>query len=301
MTDAPVSGDVAARIAALPPLREAIAEAGMSARKSLGQNFLLDLNLTRRIARSAGDLSTGTTIEVGPGPGGLTRGLLLEGAAHVIAIERDARAAEVLAPLIAAANGTLTLIEDDALKIDLATTGDAPRRIVANLPYNVGTRLLLTWLRTPQAFESLTLMFQREVADRLTAAPGSDAYGRLTVLVSWLCDARKVMDVPPTAFTPPPKIWSSVVRLTPRTEPLAPADRSALETITEAAFSQRRKMLRQSLKRLGGDALIRAAELDPTLRPERLTVQEFCRLANALSAAQQADRGTDSGADRGSA
>ncbi|MEQ8587041.1 MAG: 16S rRNA (adenine(1518)-N(6)/adenine(1519)-N(6))-dimethyltransferase RsmA [Thalassobaculaceae bacterium] len=282
-TEAGIAAEIAERVAALPPLRDAIAAAGMSARKSLGQNFLLDLNLTRRIARAAGDLSTGTTIEVGPGPGGLTRGLLLEGATDVIAVERDARAAAVLAPLIDAAGGALTLIEEDALKLDLTTTGRTPRRIVANLPYNVGTRLLLIWLRTPEAFESLTLMFQREVADRLTAAPGSDAYGRLTVLVAWLCEARKVMDVPPTAFTPPPKIWSSVVRLTPRPVPLAPADRQALETITEAAFSQRRKMLRQSLKRLGGDALIRAADLDPTLRPERLTVEEFCRLANALA------------------
>lgn len=285
--------DVAKRVAALPPLREAIAAAGMSARKSLGQNFLLDINLTRRIARAAGDLSTGTTIEVGPGPGGLTRGLLLEGATNVIAVERDARAAEVLAPLIEAAGGALTLIEEDALKLDLATTGEAPRRIVANLPYNVGTRLLLIWLRTPEAFESLTLMFQREVADRLTAVPGSESYGRLTVLVSWLCEARKVMDVPPTAFTPAPKIWSSVVRLTPRPVPLAPADRQALETITEAAFSQRRKMLRQSLKRLGGDTLIRAAGLDPTLRPERLTVEEFCRLANALSDSPENERGPE--------
>ncbi|MFX4222622.1 MAG: 16S rRNA (adenine(1518)-N(6)/adenine(1519)-N(6))-dimethyltransferase RsmA [Thalassobaculum sp.] len=290
---AAATDDVAKRVAALPPLREAIAAAGMSARKSLGQNFLLDINLTRRIARAAGDLSTGTTIEVGPGPGGLTRGLLLEGATNVIAVERDARAAEVLAPLIEAAGGALTLIEEDALKLDLATTGEAPRRIVANLPYNVGTRLLLIWLRTPEAFESLTLMFQREVADRLTAVPGSESYGRLTVLVSWLCEARKVMDVPPTAFTPAPKIWSSVVRLTPRPVPLAPADRQALETITEAAFSQRRKMLRQSLKRLGGDTLIRAAGLDPTLRPERLTVEEFCRLANALSDSPENERGPE--------
>lgn len=292
MSGPPPAGEVATRVAALPPLREAIAAAGMSARKSLGQNFLLDLNLTRRIARSAGDLSTGTTIEVGPGPGGLTRGLLLEGAAHLVAIERDPRAAEVLAPLIEAAAGTLTLIEDDALKVDLTTIGTAPRRIVANLPYNVGTRLLLVWLRTPEAFESLTLMFQREVADRLTAAPGADAYGRLTVLVTWLCEARKVMDVPPTAFTPAPKIWSSVVRLTPRAEPLAPADRKALETITEAAFSQRRKMLRQSLKRLGGDALIQAAGLDPTERPERLPVEDFCRLANALTEMKPEESGT---------
>lgn len=286
-------GGVIARISALPPLREAIAAAGMSARKSLGQNFLLDLNLTRRIARSAGDLSMGTTIEIGPGPGGLTRGLLLEGATDVIAIERDARAADVLAPLIEAAGGALTLIQEDALKIDLAAIGTPPRRVVANLPYNIGTRLLLTWLQTPEAFESLTLMFQREVADRLIASPGSESYGRLTILVSWLCETRKVMDVPPTAFTPAPKIWSSVVRLAPRAVPLAPADRRALETITEAAFSQRRKMLRQSLKRLGGDNLIRAAGLDPTLRPERLTVEEFCRLANALTDLQSAERGDE--------
>lgn len=273
---------VAARVAALPPLREAIAAAGMSAKKSLGQNFLLDLNLTRRIARAAGDLGTGTTIEVGPGPGGLTRGLLLEGAASVVAVERDRRAATALAPLCEAAGAALTVIEGDALEVDLTALGDAPRRIVANLPYNVATRLLLIWLRTPEAFESFTLMFQREVAERLIAAPGTDAYGRLSVLVGWLCKAEKVMDVPPTAFTPPPKIWSSVVRLTPRADPLAPADRASLEAITGAAFAQRRKMLRQSLKQLGGDALIAAAELDPTLRPERLTIQEFCRLANAL-------------------
>lgn len=274
---------VAARVAALPPLREAIAAAGFSAKKSLGQNFLLDINLTRRIARAAGPLDSGTVIEVGPGPGGLTRALLIEGTAELVAIERDARAAAALAPLVAAADGRLRLIEADALEVGLATLGTAPRRVVANLPYNVATRLLLGWLETPAAFDSLTLMFQKEVADRLLAAPGSDAYGRLSVLVQWLCTVRKVTELPPSAFTPPPKVWSSVVRIEPRAEPSHPADRRALERITEAAFGQRRKMLRQSLKGLGGDTLLEAAGIVPTDRPERLTIAEFCRLANALT------------------
>ena len=260
------------KVAALPPLREAIAAAGFSAKKSLGQNFLLDLNLTRRIARAAGDLAVGTTIEIGPGPGGLTRALLLEGAGQVIAIERDRRAAQALAPLVNAAEGCLLLIEGDALTMQVADLGDAPRRVVANLPYNIATRLLLRWLETPARFESFTLMFQKEVADRLIAGPGDDAYGRLSVLVGWLCEVSKVTDVPPSAFTPPPKVWSSVVRLAPRVEPLAPADRRTLERITEAAFAQRRKMLRQSLKRFGGDALLEAAGIEPTLRPERLSL-----------------------------
>ncbi|EDP61836.1 16S rRNA dimethylase [alpha proteobacterium BAL199] len=274
---------VSSRIAALPPLREAIATANFSAKKSLGQNFLLDINLTRRIARAAGALETGTTIEIGPGPGGLTRALLIEGAVDLIAIERDSRAAEALAPLVQAAEGRLRLVEDDATEVDVSSLGAAPRRVVANLPYNVATRLLLGWLATPTSFESLTLMFQKEVADRLLAAPGSDAYGRLSVFVQWLCTVRRVTDLPPSAFTPPPKVWSSVVRLEPRAEPLHPADRRTLERVTEAAFGQRRKMLRQSLKGLGGDALLIAAGIEPTERPERLSIAEFCRLANALS------------------
>lgn len=278
MTDA-----VAARVAALPPLREAIAAAGFSARRSLGQNFLLDINLTRRIARAAGPLREGTTIEVGPGPGGLTRALLIEGAADVVAIERDGRAAAALAPLVEAADGRLRLVEADALEVDTATLGAPPRRIVANLPYNVATRLLLGWLDRPSDFESLTLMFQKEVADRLLAGPGDDAYGRLTVLVQWLCAVRRVTDLPPSAFTPAPKVWSTVVRLEPRPAPSHPADRHALERITEAAFGQRRKMLRQSLKGLGGDAILAAAGIEPTARPERLSIAEFCRLANALT------------------
>ena len=274
---------VAARVAALPPLREAIAAAGFSAKKSLGQNFLLDINLTRRIARAAGELDQGTTIEVGPGPGGLTRALLIEGATDLIAIERDARAAAALAPLVETADGRLRLIEADALEVPIATLGTSPRRIVANLPYNVATRLLLGWLETPTAFESLTLMFQKEVAERLLAAPGAEAFGRLSVLVQWLCTVRRVTDLPPSAFTPPPKVWSSVVRIEPRPAPSHPAERRALERITEAAFGQRRKMLRQSLKGLGGDALLEAAGIEPTVRPERLQIAEFCRLANALS------------------
>lgn len=276
------------KVAALPPLREAIAAAGFSAKKSLGQNFLLDLNLTRRIARAAGDLAVGTTIEIGPGPGGLTRALLLEGAGQVIAIERDRRAAQALAPLVNAAEGCLLLIEGDALTMQVADLGDAPRRVVANLPYNIATRLLLRWLETPARFESFTLMFQKEVADRLIAGPGDDAYGRLSVLVGWLCEVSKVTDVPPSAFTPPPKVWSSVVRLAPRVEPLAPADRRTLERITEAAFAQRRKMLRQSLKRFGGDALLEAAGIEPTLRPERLPIKDFCALARVLDESEAA-------------
>jgi 16S rRNA (adenine1518-N6/adenine1519-N6)-dimethyltransferase len=273
---------IAAAILDLPPLRETIAAAGLSARKSLGQNFLLDLNLTRRIARSAGDLATGTTIEIGPGPGGLTRALLIEGAAHVVAIERDERAIDALAPLVEASRGRLEIVCADALTIDPATLGPAPRRIVANLPYNIGTRLLLDWLEFPERFESLTLMFQKEVADRLVAPVGSEAFGRLSVLVQWLCRVRPLLELPPSAFTPPPKVKSTVVQLVPRATPLVSADRAALEKVTAAAFGQRRKMLRQSLKPLGGDVLLERAGIAPTERPERLSIEDFCRIANAL-------------------
>ena len=278
----PVSHPGAEAILALPPLRETIAASGLTAKKTLGQNFLLDLNLTRRIARGAGDLTAGTTIEIGPGPGGLTRALLIEGAVHVVAVEKDDRAVAALAQLIEAADGRLTVISEDALKVALTDLGLAPRRVVANLPYNIATRLLLNWLEQPKDWTSLILMFQKEVADRLIAPPGTEAYGRLSVLVQWLCTAHAELDLPPTAFTPPPKVRSTVIHLVPRPEPLAPADRRALETITEAAFSQRRKMLRQSLKKLGGEALLERAGIKPTERPERLTVQDFCRLANAL-------------------
>ncbi|MDN2565025.1 16S rRNA (adenine(1518)-N(6)/adenine(1519)-N(6))-dimethyltransferase RsmA [Aquibium sp. A9E412] len=272
----------------LPPLRAVIAEHGLAARKALGQNFLLDLNLTGRIARAAGDLSQATVIEVGPGPGGLTRALLAEGAARVVAIERDERCLPALAAVAARYPGRLEVVPGDALETDFAglAAGAEDVRIVANLPYNIGTALLVRWL-TPSAWppfwRSMTLMFQREVAERIVAAPGDAAYGRLAVLAGWRSEARILFDVPRQAFTPPPKVTSSVVGLVPRAAPLA-ADAATLSRVTEAAFGQRRKMLRQSLKRLGGPALLEAAGIDGTRRAETLSVAEFVALANALRA-----------------
>lgn len=262
----------------------------LAARRSLGQHFLLDLNLTGRIARAAGDLTTGTTIEIGPGPGGLTRALLAAGA-HVIAIERDARCVAALGDLVTAYPGRLQVIEADALKTDVHVLGDPPRRIVANLPYNIGTALLMQWLSHAEAFTRMTLMFQKEVANRLTAAPGEPAYGRLAVAAQWRCVVRRLFDIAPSAFTPPPKVVSTVVELTPRSEPLAPADPDALERVTAAAFGQRRKMLRTSLKSLGVDPkpLLAAAGVDPTQRAEELAIEAFCRLASAY---RQARSGT---------
>jgi 16S rRNA (adenine1518-N6/adenine1519-N6)-dimethyltransferase len=268
----------------LPPLREVILRHGIAARRSLGQNFILDLNLTRRIARAGGPLNTGTTIEIGPGPGGLTRALLDEGATRVVAVERDPRCLAALAELAARHPGRLELIEGDALTLDPAALTSAPRRIVANLPYNIATALLLRWLGRIGEYESLTLMFQREVGERLVAAPRSPAYGRLSVLVQWLCEASILFDIPPQAFTPPPKVTSSVVRLTPRPLPLAPADKAVLERVTAAAFGQRRKMLRSSLKSLGMpvEPLLIEAGIDGTARAEELSVFEFCALARAI-------------------
>ncbi len=274
---------------ALPPLREVIARHGLSARKSLGQHFLLDSNLTARIARAAGDLSRGTTIEIGPGPGGLTRALLEAGAARVVAIEKDRRCLDALAELAAAAPGRLEVIEADALEAETARLGAAPRRIVANLPYNVSTPLLLRWLRdlfeAPETYDSLTLMFQKEVAQRLAAAPRTRAYGRLAVITQWLCEVEPLFDIRPQAFTPPPKVTSTLVALRPRVEPLHPVSWAALERVTAAAFGQRRKMLRQSLKSLGGDpaGLLAAAGVADTSRAEELSLDEFCALARALS------------------
>ncbi|MCC6912781.1 MAG: 16S rRNA (adenine(1518)-N(6)/adenine(1519)-N(6))-dimethyltransferase RsmA [Rhodospirillaceae bacterium] len=267
----------------LPPLRDVIARHGLMATKALGQHFLLDLNLTGRIARAAGDITTGTCIEVGPGPGGLTRALLDAGA-QVIAIEKDKRCREILEELRGAYPGKLETIEADALTIDAAALGTAPRRIVANLPYNVGTELLLGWLGNIGAFECLVLMFQSEVAARLSAPAGTKAYGRLSVLTQWLCDVEQLFHVNPKAFTPPPAVNSTVVRLTPRRRPLAPAKRETLERVTAAAFGQRRKMLRQSLKSLGMDAeaLCRSADVDPTARAETLSVEQFCALARGV-------------------
>jgi 16S rRNA (adenine1518-N6/adenine1519-N6)-dimethyltransferase len=262
-----------------------IARHGIGARKSLGQNFILDLNLTRRIARVAGPLGGGATIEIGPGPGGLTRALFDEGAARVIAIERDPRCLAALGELAALYPGRLAIVDGDALKIDPVTLAEKPRRIVANLPYNIATALLLRWLGRIGEYESLTLMFQREVAERLVAAPRTPAYGRLSILVQWLCEARILFDIPPRAFTPAPKVTSSVVRLTPRPMPLAPADKAVLERVTAAAFGQRRKMLRASLKSLGVpvEPLLAAAGIAGTARAEELSVTEFCALASALA------------------
>lgn len=270
-------------MAELPPLRDVIAAHGLAARKSLGQHFLLDLNLTGRIARGAGNLENGTCIEIGPGPGGLTRALLDAGARHVVAIERDDRAIAIQQEIAGAYPGRLEVIAADALEVNCSALGDAPRRIVANLPYNISTVLLLQWLRQAEAFESLTLMFQKEVVDRLAAAPRSPDYGRLSVITQWICEVRPLFNVDKRAFTPPPAVMSTVVKLIPRAHPLAPARFETLERVTAAAFGQRRKMLRSSLKPLGNaDALIAAAGIEPTARAEELPVEAFCALARAL-------------------
>lgn len=268
----------------LPPLREVIAKYDLAARRALGQNFLLDLNLTGKIARAAGELAAGTTVEIGPGPGGLTRALLSHGAREVIAIERDARCLGALAEIAAAYPGKLTVIEGDALAVDCAKLGAEPRRIVANLPYNIATPLIIKWLQQGAAFASLTVMVQKEVADRLIAAPRSKDYGRLSVLAQFLSRPRRLFDLPPRAFVPPPKVTSTVIELLPLPEPAYPARLADLERVTQAAFGQRRKMLRQSLRSLGGDteALMAAAEITPTARAEELTVAQFAALARAL-------------------
>ena len=267
----------------LPPLREVIERHGLQAKKALGQNFLLDLNLTGKVARTAGDLLQTTVIEVGPGPGGLTRALLLHGARRVVAIERDERCLAALSEVSDHYPGRLEVISGDALKTDFRPlVTDGPVKIVANLPYNIGTELLVRWLTVdnwPPFYQSLTLMFQREVAERIVAKPNSGAYGRLGVLAGWRTEAKIAFDVPPQAFTPPPKVTSSVVHLVPREVPL-PADVKRLGRVTEAAFGQRRKMLRQSLKSLGGERLLERAGIDPTRRAETLSVEEFVRLTN---------------------
>ncbi|HEV8678095.1 MAG TPA: 16S rRNA (adenine(1518)-N(6)/adenine(1519)-N(6))-dimethyltransferase RsmA [Stellaceae bacterium] len=271
----------------LPPLRDVIARHGITSRQSLGQNFILDLNLTRRIARAAGPLDHATVIEIGPGPGGLTRALLAEGARRVIAIERDRRCLAALGELVACHPGRLDVIEGDALALDPALLCAKPRKIVANLPYNIATALLLRWLDRIGDYESLTLMFQREVAERLVAAPRSPAYGRLSVLVQWLAEPKILFDLPPRAFVPAPKVTSSLVSLIPRAVPLVPAAKPTLERVTAAAFGQRRKMLRSSLKTLGLpiEPLLALAGIAPTARAEELSVAEFCAIAQASAAA----------------
>jgi 16S rRNA (adenine1518-N6/adenine1519-N6)-dimethyltransferase len=266
-------------LAALPPLRESLAAHGLLAKKAFGQHFLLDLNITRKIARLAAVGPGERVIEVGPGPGGLTRALLETGA-EVIAVEKDQRFRPLLEEL-AAACPRLGLVFGDALAADeAALAGGEPAHLVSNLPYNVGTPLLVKWLTGPWTPASLTLMFQKEVADRITAAPGEDAYGRLTVLAQATCQAQRVMDVPARAFTPPPKVDSAVVRLVPRPERPDRTTLRALEQVTAAAFGQRRKMLRSSLKALGGEAFVEAAGLDPQARAETVDLSGFLRLAD---------------------
>jgi len=270
----------------LPPLREIIARYELGARKGLGQNFILDLNLTRRIARAAGPLERSSIVEIGPGPGGLTRALLECGARYVTAIERDTRCIAALHELALAYPGRLTVIEGDALTLDPADLVAAPRRIVANLPYNIATPLLISWLRRIRDYESLTLMFQKEVAQRLIARPRAHDYGRLTIVTQWLATVRALFDIPGSAFVPPPKVTSTVVQLVPRPRPLADCSFADLERVTAAAFGQRRKMLRASLRSLGDSArLLEAAGVRPTARAEELRVEEFCALARALESA----------------
>jgi 16S rRNA (adenine1518-N6/adenine1519-N6)-dimethyltransferase len=273
----------------LPPLRAVIAEHDLSARKALGQNFLLDLNLTAKIARQAGDLSGCDVLEIGPGPGGLTRGLLAEGARKVLAVEKDARCIPALQQIAAAYPGRLQVMHGDALKIDPLAHLTPPIRVAANLPYNIGTELLVRWLTPPDwppFWQSLTLMFQREVAERIVAVPGSKAYGRLALLAQWRAEARIVMSLPPEAFSPAPKVSSAVVHLTALPQPRYPADAAILSRVVAMAFNQRRKMLRSALKGLApdiGDRLI-AAGLTPTDRAEQVSLEGFCALARVMQA-----------------
>jgi len=275
----------------LPALRDVIRDHELAAKKSLGQNFLLDLNLTAKIARAGGDLSGSDILEVGPGPGGLTRGLLAEGARRVLAIEKDARCLPALAQIAAAYPGRLQVIEGDALDIDPLAHLSAPIRVVANLPYNVGTELLVRWLTPdvwPPFWQSLTLMFQKEVAERIIAKPGSRAYGRLAILAQWRCETRMVMTLPPEAFTPPPKISSAVVHLTARDAPEFPADAKTLSAVVKAAFGQRRKMLRASLKGFapGIEDHLLGAGIKPTSRAEEIPIEGFAALARSIKSAR---------------
>jgi 16S rRNA (adenine1518-N6/adenine1519-N6)-dimethyltransferase len=272
----------------LPPLREVIATHGLAAKKSLGQNFLFDLNLTRRIARAAGDLSGVTVVEIGPGPGGLTRALLMEGAARVIAVERDERTLPALAEIAAAYPGRLEVISADALEVDWASLINGPAKIVANLPYNVATALLLGWIGGevwPPWFSSLTLMFQKEVAERIVAKPGTEHYGRLSIISQWRCMTTKLFDVNRSAFTPPPKITSSIVHLVPRAVCEPVCELRNLERVTAAGFGQRRKMLRSSLKAVfeRPEEVLESLGIEPTRRAEELSVADFARLAQLLT------------------
>lgn len=272
---------ISSRINALPPLREVVNQHGLQANKAFGQNYLFDLNLTARIAKLAGDLSDTTVFEVGPGPGGLTRPLLGEtDAKQVIAVEKDRRFIEALQPLVDVSEGRLHLIEGDALKTDLCALASGKRAVIANLPYNVGTELLISWLHTPNEFTQFILMFQKEVAQRIVARPNTKEYGRLAVLAQNLCECKIALNVPASAFTPPPKVTSSVIHLKPKPD-AHKVPVHELETLTAAAFGQRRKMLRQSLKNYL--PVLEKADIDPALRPEDLTVADFLRLAEIIA------------------
>ena len=271
----------------LPPLREVIAKHGLAARKSLGQNFLLDLNLTRKIARQAGSLNDHDILEIGPGPGGLTRALLIEGARRVVVVEKDNRCLTALQEISDAYPGRLTIIEGDAKEVDVAAHLNGPVRIVANLPYNVATELLLDWVlptQWPPFWSSMTLMFQKEVAQRIVAGPGNKTYGRLSVMANWRCDTKIAVQLPPEAFTPPPKVSSAVVHFERLIEPKFNAEAKKLERVVALAFNQRRKMLRSSLKGLSGDIEAQLLELniEPTRRAETLSLEEFCRLSTLI-------------------
>ncbi len=274
----------------LPPLKEVIASFGLAARRSLGQHFLLNPQITAQIAATAGDLKGRTVIEVGPGPGGLTRSLLAAGAAPLIAIERDHRCVTALLDLVAASENRLTVVPDDAIEVDEAAlaaahNGSLPMIIVANLPYNIATVLILKWLARPGLFKDIVVMVQKEVAERLAAPPRTSSYGRLSVMVQWRATVDMLFDLAPGAFTPPPKVTSTVIRITPRAEPLAPAEPQIMETVVRTAFGQRRKMLRASLKGLGLNTveLLSRAEIEPTLRAEELSIEDFARLSRAYA------------------
>ncbi len=266
---------------ALPSLREVIARHGLSANKRLGQHFLLDSNITDRVVRAAGSLDGINVVEIGPGPGGLTRSLLRSGVSHIVAIEQDRRCIDTLNELAAVYPGRLDIIEGDALQLDPVELIAEPRRIVANLPYNISVPLILRWLHRAECYAGFTVMVQKEVADRLAAAPGGKTYGRLSVMAQWLCDIHVDFTLSPRAFVPPPKVTSAVIVMTPLARPRAEADRRLLETVTAAAFGQRRKMLRSSLKGLGLNPS--DVDIDPERRAETLSVEEFCRLARLLA------------------
>jgi 16S rRNA (adenine1518-N6/adenine1519-N6)-dimethyltransferase len=274
-----------------PPLREVIARHRLTAKRSLGQHFLLDANLTQRIVRAAGMLSGRHVVEIGPGPGGLTRALLDTAAASVTVIEVDPPAIEAMHELATETSGRLRVIAGDALAVDVASLVPTPRHVVANLPYNIATPLLIGWLQQAHAFERLTLMFQQEVADRICAAAGTAAYGRLSVLAQWTCHVRLLLRIPPDAFVPPPKVHSAVVGLLPRTEQPAPALFAIMERLTAAAFGQRRKMLRRALKPISGEALLRATGISPDRRAETLSFAEFDRIARLLWTASLSSQG----------